>query len=347
MGALENIRVVDFGHYVAGPVVGMLLADQGAEVIKIDPPGGPRFKSEANATWNRNKRSITLNLKRSEELTIARALVDRADVVIENFRPGVMDRLGLGEADARTVNPGLIYASMPGFGPEDSRADIQAWDGVVLAATDAFRPPVEYREMVQQLHRKPKDRVGEPTFTAEPMASMFAALLTSIGITSALAVRDQTGRGQRVEVPLFDAMIQATGVYALAQLPFVPTHGAAMNPWDHQYQCSDGRWIHIACNHPAHAEQLAKIIDRADFIERGYTERRLPTAEAHHEVILALTLEMATNTAEMWEMKLIEHGLPGAVCRSASEWMNHQQACLLYTSPSPRDATLSRMPSSA
>ena len=326
MGALENIRVVDFGHYVAGPVVGMLLADQGAEVIKIDPPGGPRFKSEANATWNRNKRSITLNLKRSEELTIARALVDRADVVIENFRPGVMDRLGLGEADARTVNPGLIYASMPGFGPEDSRADIQAWDGVVLAATDAFRPPVEYREMVQQLHRKPKDRVGEPTFTAEPMASMFAALLTSIGITSALAVRDQTGRGQRVEVPLFDAMIQATGVYALAQLPFVPTHGAAMNPWDHQYQCSDGRWIHIACNHPAHAEQLAKIIDRADFIERGYTERRLPTAEAHHEVILALTLEMATNTAEMWEMKLIEHGLPGAVCRSASEWMNHQQA---------------------
>ena len=326
MGALDNIRVVDFGHYVAGPVTGMLLADQGAGVIKIDPPDGPRFKAEANATWNRGKRSITLDLKRSEELTIARALVDRADVVIENFRPGVMDRLGLGETEARAVNPGLIYASMPAFGVEDARANMPGWEGVVLAAVDGFRPAVEYREMVQQLHRKPVDRDGNPTFTAEPIASMFAALLSSVGIAAALTVRDKTGRGQRVEVPLFDALVQATGVYSMAQLPFKPTHGAAMNPWDHQYRCADGRWIHIACNQPSHAEKLAEIIDRPEFIERGLTERRLPNTAAHHEVILALTLEFASNTADLWELKLIEHGLPGAVCRSGEEWLAHPQA---------------------
>lgn len=326
MGALDNIRVVDFGHYVAGPVTGMLLADQGAEVIKIDPPDGPKYKTEANATWNRGKRSITLDLKRSEELTIARALIDRADIVIENFRPGVMDRLGLGEAEARAVNPGLIYAAIPAFGTEDPRAAMPGWEGVVLAAVDGFRPAVEYREMVQQLHRKPEDREGNPTFTAEPIASMFAALLSSVGIASALAVRDKTGRGQRVEVPLFDAMIQATGVYSMAQLPFKPTHGAAMNPWDHQYKCSDGRWIHIACNQPSHAAKLAELIDRPDFIERGLTERRLPNIAAHHELILALTLEFASNTADLWELKLIENGLPGSVCRSGAEWLEHPQA---------------------
>lgn len=88
MGALSDIRIVDFGHYVAGPLTGMLLADQGATVIKVDPPGGPTFDSQANATWNRGKQSINLGLKSSADLDIAKRLVAQADVVIENFRPG-------------------------------------------------------------------------------------------------------------------------------------------------------------------------------------------------------------------------------------------------------------------
>ncbi len=328
MGALDNIRVVDFGHYVAGPVTGMLLADQGAEVIKIDPPDGPRFKTEANATWNRGKRSITLDLKRSEELTIAKALVDRADVLIENYRPGVMDRFGLSEDDLRSVNPGLIYTSIPAFGPEDHRSTMAGWEGTVLAAVDCFRPAVEYREMVQQLHRRPSDRQGDPTFTAEPVASMFAAILSAVGIGAALSVRDRTGRGQRVEVPLFDALIQATGVYAMAQLPFKPTHGAAMNPWDHQYRCADGRWIHIVCNKPRHAEALAILLDRAELIEQRLTERRLPSTAAHHDLILLLNGIFATKTADEWETMLVENGLPGVICRSSEEWLRHPQAQL-------------------
>ena len=98
---LDGVRVIDFGQYIAGPLAGMLLADQGADVIRVDPPGGPMRETPANATWNRGKRSIHLNLKQPDDLAIAAQLVEVADVVIENLRPGVMDRLGLGPQAAR------------------------------------------------------------------------------------------------------------------------------------------------------------------------------------------------------------------------------------------------------
>src|SRR6266511_5622341 len=106
---LDGVRVIDFGQYIAGPLTGMLLADQGADVIRVDPPGGPLWDRPANATLNRNKRSVTLNLKQPDELAIATRLIESADVMIENFRPGVMDRLGLGPQAALSANPRLIF----------------------------------------------------------------------------------------------------------------------------------------------------------------------------------------------------------------------------------------------
>jgi len=103
-GALDGVRVVDFGQWIAGPLAAMLLGDQGAEVIHVDPPGGPRWKSPANATFNRGKASVALDLKSDNGRAHARELIDSADVVIENFRPGVMDRLRLG-ARAATASP--------------------------------------------------------------------------------------------------------------------------------------------------------------------------------------------------------------------------------------------------
>ncbi|MEL6982117.1 MAG: CoA transferase [Actinomycetota bacterium] len=324
MGALDNIRVVDFGHYVAGPVVGMLLADQGADVVKVDRPGGPAMESEANATWNRNTRRITLDLKNPDDHRTAMALIRRADVVIENFRPGVMDRLGLGEAELRAHNRGLIYNAIPGFGREDARSAMPAWEGTILAATDVFRPASSHRDTMQQLHLRPADRDGDPLYTAEPMASLFAAMLSSTGIAAALRVRRETGAGQRVEVPLFDAMLQGAGVYGMARLPFRPTYLPATNPWDHQYRCADDRWIHLACHNTHHAEQLAEVLDRPDLIERGLTSRSLQ-ASAHHELILFLNETMATRTAEEWEQLLMAHELPGAMCRTPAEWLKHPQ----------------------
>src|SRR3954453_1394662 len=104
-GALEGVRVVDFGHFIAGPLAATMLSDQGADVVHVDPPGGPRWKTDADAFLNRGKRGITLDLKQPDDLAVAQRLVDRADVLIENFRPGVMARLGLDLAAARERNP--------------------------------------------------------------------------------------------------------------------------------------------------------------------------------------------------------------------------------------------------
>ena len=112
---LAGIHVIDFGQYIAGPLTGMLLADQGADVIRVDPPGGPVWDTPANATWNRGKRSISLNLKQPDDLDVARRLMASADVVIENFRPGVMERLGLGLQTALACNPQLIYCCPAGI----------------------------------------------------------------------------------------------------------------------------------------------------------------------------------------------------------------------------------------
>ena len=160
-GALSGIQVLDFGQYIAGPLAAMLLGDHGAEVIRIDPPGGPRYKTDAYATWNRNKRSIVLDLKSPADRDTALALIDRADVLIENFRPGVMQRLGLGAADMTARNPRLVYCAMPGFAPIDPRSHLRAWEGVLGAATGAYRPG-------------PLDE-ERPVFTVVPYASAYGA----------------------------------------------------------------------------------------------------------------------------------------------------------------------------
>src|ERR1700753_348661 len=113
---LEGVRVVDFGQYLAGPMTAMFLADYGAEVIRVDPPGGPRWDHPVNSALQRDKRSIELNLKEPEDLSTARRLIQTADIVIEGFRPGVMERLGLSAEVCLGEDGRLIWCSLPGFG---------------------------------------------------------------------------------------------------------------------------------------------------------------------------------------------------------------------------------------
>ena len=178
--ALEHLRVIDFGQYIAGPLLGMLLADQGADVVRVDPPGGPVWDTPANATWNRGKRSIALDLKSEGDREVARRLVEGADVVIENFRPGVMERLGLGPQAMTEANPRLVYCSVPGFASDDPRAGMPAWEGVVAAAAASFRPA---------------DASHRPVYTAIPIASTYAAFQAAGSIVLALNARERDGRG--------------------------------------------------------------------------------------------------------------------------------------------------------
>lgn len=121
-GALDGIRVIDFGQYIGGQLAAVMLSDQGADVVHVDPPGGPRWQHPADAFLNRGKRRIILDLKTAEGVATAQRLIDSADVAIENFRPGVMDRLGFGVNAMTRRNPGLIYGTIPGFTAADPRA---------------------------------------------------------------------------------------------------------------------------------------------------------------------------------------------------------------------------------
>ncbi len=202
--ALEDIRVIDFGQYLAGPLTAMFLADFGADVVRVDPPGGPRWNHPVNAALQRGKRSIVLDLKEDADLAVARRLVDAADVVIEGFRPGVMERLGLAAESFLSTNPHLIWCSLPGFGRDDPRAAVPAWEGVVSSAASLYP-----RQMFAV--------DGDPWFSALPLASSFAAFVASHRIAAALVARYRWGNGDRIEVPLFDASFEA--ISALAEVP--------------------------------------------------------------------------------------------------------------------------------
>jgi crotonobetainyl-CoA:carnitine CoA-transferase CaiB-like acyl-CoA transferase len=307
---MDGIRVIDFGQYVAGPLTAMLLADQGADVIRVDPPGGPRLRTPANATWNRGKRSIVLDLKTAEDLAVARRLVQSADVVVENFRPGVMERLGLGPEAMLAANPRLVYCSLPGFASDDPRAGVAAWEGVVAAAADTYRPP--------------RDGSSEqPVYTALPLSSNFAAFLATTAITVALIARERDGLGQRIEVPLFDATFVAFGGFSGRLDRMQRLRGGAG-----VYQCADGRWIFFHPGNPRFLDWLVDGLGLTDWREAALLDhaRRRADPELDAELTRRLEALFRTRTAQEWEDRLNELGLPCSICRSAAEWLENEHA---------------------
>ncbi len=280
----------------------MLLGDQGADVIRIDPPGGPRWDTPANATWNRNKRSIVLDLKKDADRATARQLIAGADVVIENFRPGVMDRLGVGAAAMTEANPRLIYCSLPGFGADDPRAQVRAWEGVLGAATGAYR-----------MHG---GRVsGErPVYTVIPYSSAYAAFLCAVSVAMVLNARARSGLGQRIEIPLFDATFSVVGARGLL-VNGTPVPEPEFN-WSRQLPCKDGRWFMYVANNKRFEAFINSIgMDK-------WRDAKLPPQE------LAQKFDevMRTRTAKEWEDIVADIGSEGVICHRSAEWLQHPQA---------------------
>ncbi|MCK9485815.1 MAG: CoA transferase [Dehalococcoidia bacterium] len=314
-GALHGIRVIDFGQYLAGPLAAQLLCDQGAEVVRVDPPGGPRWQTPANAAFNRGKQSIVLDLAEAGGRETARALVASADVVIENFRPGVMDRLGLGAAAMTEANPRLVYCSLPGFASDDPRAGTAAWEGVVGAASGLYR------------RNRIAAEAGAPVYTALPLASSYAAIQGAVAVGMALTARERDGLGQRIEVPLFDAMYGAVGYngYSASAVADRPL-GAAMSLTT-QWECADGNWIMFHTGN-SRTEDVLAAAGVAHWIERGYTDRvRLATdRDLAAEVTEAARALFKTRPAAEWEALVNDAGGECSVCRPASEWIEHPHA---------------------
>src|SRR6266699_3685191 len=312
-GALDGIRVIDFGQWLAGPLTALLLADQGAEVIHVDPPGGPRWQTPANATLQRGKQCLVLNVKTAADLAHARALIDSADVLIENFRPGVMDRLGLGWDTVRRDHDRLIYCSLPGFAADDPRATMPAWEGVLAAATGTYtRSGTE----------------DQPRFNALPLASEFGALAAAIAIVMALIARERDGLGQRLEVPLFAAMFLAFGASALL------VHGAAAggrpaDPWSGIYQCRDGAMVLLNLATPRFVRRFLEATGTLQlWTAKGYLEpdRLVHDRELWTQQRQDLSALLRTRSAEEWDMLATQVLLPLTRIRTSAAWMASQHA---------------------
>ncbi|HWI72461.1 MAG TPA: CoA transferase, partial [Baekduia sp.] len=204
--ALDDLVIVDFSRVLAGPLATMVLADLGAEVIKVERPGagddtrawGPPFDERGQATYfqsvNRNKSSVTLDLGSEDGGAEARALVARADVVVENFRPGVMDRLGLGYDALAAQRPGLVYCSITGFGA-GAGAALPGYDLLVQALGGLMSITGEAD--------------GEPQKVGVALVDVVTGLFAAVGILAALRHRERTGEGQRVEVDLLSSLLAA------------------------------------------------------------------------------------------------------------------------------------------
>ncbi|NKQ58838.1 CoA transferase [Amycolatopsis sp. K13G38] len=204
--ALDNLRVADFSRVLAGPFATMMLADLGATVTKIERPGagddtrswGPPYTEDGEATYyqsvNRNKSSVVLDLGDPADLARAREIALGSDIVVENFRPGVMDRLGLGYDELSAVKPGLIYCSITGFG-RGAGAELPGYDLLIQALGG-----------LMSVTGAPD---GEPQKVGVALVDVVTGLFSTVGMLTALRHRDQTGQGQRVELNLLSSLLAA------------------------------------------------------------------------------------------------------------------------------------------
>lgn len=202
---LENVRILDFSHVFFGPYCTMLLADMGAEVIKIEPPWGEMLRfapplvngaSPLFTYFNRGKKSLKLNLKAEKSVKIIKDLIKHSDVVVENFSLGVMDRLGLGYETLKEINPKIIYASLSGYGQNGPYADRPSFDIIAQALSG-----------IMYLTREQFGDEGPPIATADAPGDIVPALFATLSILSALYYRTFTGVGQRIDVAQTDTMI--------------------------------------------------------------------------------------------------------------------------------------------
>jgi crotonobetainyl-CoA:carnitine CoA-transferase CaiB-like acyl-CoA transferase len=225
-------------------------------------------------------------------------------VVIENFRPGVMDRLGLGP-DAMTVaNRGLIYCSMPGFATDDPRAGIAAWEGVVGAATATYRPA---------------SPGGPPVYTAIPISSAYAAFQAVDSVAVALIARERDGYGQVIEVPLHDATFTAIGSRGLRYLDRPPVEDRAafiMRSMSGQFQCEDGRWVMYVPGN-LNARAFLTAIGADEWFSAACDGSMSPD-----EFLERIRGVFRTRPAREWERYCEEVGTECAVCRTSAEWLD-------------------------
>ncbi|MWB76666.1 carnitine dehydratase [Pseudooceanicola sp. 216_PA32_1] len=359
---LTGVKVVDFGQYIAGPAVAMLLGDLGATVVHIDPPDGPMWDSPANAALMRNKLIVNLDLKSADGLARARALCAEADIIVENFRPGKLAKLGIDFAQMRKERPELITISIPGFASNDDlRRDLRAFESVVAASSGVFTD-MGLNRVLMGLN---------PSFSPLPLSSSYASQIAASATVLALQSRQLTGLGDQIEVPLAAAVMEGL-CYNSIQVSDVPRRyltqreieierrrieGLPMNvsyedlqelldPFFRSYMCKDGRMFYVVCpSHKNHARRCLEVLGLYDeMVEEGLQEEDdtyKPQAEWETDTSLGvypmpkfwadkiaarMKEVFMTRTSHEWKRMFGRAGIPGAPQRWLQEWINDEYA---------------------
>ncbi len=288
-GALQDVRVIDMTRMLSGPFCTMLLGDQGAEVIKIESFDGDTtrghgpYRSDDSGhefggyfqSVNRNKKSIVLDLKDEQARDVIRRLVKTADVLVENFRSGVMERLDLGYEALREINPRLVYAAIRGFGdPRSGKSPYDHWPAYDVVA-QAMGGLIGITGPGPGSHVKIGPGIGD----------ILPGTMTAVGILAALHRARATGLGQFVDVAMYDAVLSLCEriVYQQSFAGAVPEPEGNAHPFFCPfglYEASDG-WVTIACPNDAFWAALARIMNREDLLEDPRT--KLKVARAHHK----------------------------------------------------------------
>jgi len=333
---LAGIRVLDMGTFITGPAAAMLLADLGAEVIKVEQPGtGDPFRafdgdlySPHFQTYNRNKKSVELNTKEPADLAKFDELVKSVDVFIQNFRPGVAERLSVDAERLRAINPRLVYADISGFGNDGPWKDRPAFDSVAQASTGFLRL------LINPEH----PRVVGPAI-ADAVTGFYAAL----GVVAALYERETSGKGHKVETSMFEAMCHFnlddfTHYLAVGQImgPFSRPHVSQ----SYVFECADGGWIALHMSSPPKFwENLATAMGVPDMLEREEFASRPARIKNYDRVIAFLAPLFKSQPRAYWEERLAALEVPHSPILNSKEVLEGplgQHHGILAEADSPR-----------
>jgi crotonobetainyl-CoA:carnitine CoA-transferase CaiB-like acyl-CoA transferase len=321
-GALTGIRILDLTRVLAGPFCTMLLADMGAEVIKIEQPGQgddtrsyPPFIGKWSAYFanmNRNKKSIVLDLKNDEAKKIFKELVKKADVVIENYKPGTMRKLGIDYGDLKLINPQLIFASISGFGQFGPYKERPGYD-IIGQAMGGLMSVSGWPD-------------SPPTRSGTAMGDILGGLNCCIGILAALRGREITGRGQTVDVALVDSVVSAMETIIQIYLVEGRIPGRIGNryefiaPYD-TFQAADG-WVVIAVGNNAVWKRFCEVIERLDLVEQPEFKNNADRVKNH--VCLGKIVTEWTQKRKIGEIvdTLLANSIPSAPINDVSQIIN-------------------------
>jgi crotonobetainyl-CoA:carnitine CoA-transferase CaiB-like acyl-CoA transferase len=310
VNALDGLVVADFSRVLAGPYATMLLGDLGAEVVKVERPGsgddtrawGPPWRGEQStyfASVNRNKRSVVLDLSDPDDLARARALAERADVMVENFKPGTFDRLGLGYDQLRVSNPGLVYCAISGFGTTEG-ADLPGYDLLVQA--------------VGGLMSITGSAPGEPVKVGVALVDVITGLHATVGILAALHERQSSGLGQRVDVNLLSSLLsgmvnQSSGYVGAGFVPeIMGNRHPSIAPYE-SYPTADGPIV-IAVGNDRQFRACARVLGCPEWSDDPRFATNPARVENRDALFDAMCTQLASKGAETWFAELTDAGVP-------------------------------------